>query len=105
MADSHGWTLDQINIYTLRPIDTDAEAQYTVLEPSEVELSETMQLIFAEVDRVKPARVVFDSLSEMRLLAESPLRYRRQILSMKRHFAGRGCTVMLLTIARAKRKI
>jgi len=70
--------------------------QYTMFHPSEVELSETTKAILADVDRLKPSRVVFDSLSEMRLLAGNPLRYRRQLLALKQFFVGRKCTVVLL---------
>src|SRR6202041_3870824 len=63
---------------------------------SDVELEETMRVLLAEVDRVKPQRVVFDSLSEIRLLAQTPMRFRRQLLSLKQYFAGRGSTVLLL---------
>jgi circadian clock protein KaiC len=70
--------------------------QYTMFHPSEVELGETTQKILADVERIKPARVVFDSLSELRLLAGNTLRYRRQILALKRFFGGRKCTVLLL---------
>ena len=72
------------------------DEQYTVFHPSEVELSETTRRILDEVERVKPTRIVFDSLSELRLLAGSALRYRRQILALKQFFAGRRCTVLLL---------
>ena len=67
-----------------------------MFHPSEVELGETTKTILADVERVKPARVVFDSLSELRLLAGNPLRYRRQILALKQFFSGRKCTVLLL---------
>jgi circadian clock protein KaiC len=67
-----------------------------MFHPSEVELSETTKTILADVERIKPARVVFDSLSELRLLAGNPLRYRRQILALKQFFNGRRCTVLLL---------
>ena len=98
VADSHGWSLAGITIReliasedSLRPDD-----QYTMFHPSEVELSETTKAILADVERIKPARLVFDSLSEFRLLAGSPLRYRRQILALKQFFGGRRCTVLLL---------
>ena len=67
-----------------------------MFHPSEVELASTTQLILADVERLKPARVVFDSLSELRLLAGTALRYRRQILALKQFFATRDCTVVLL---------
>ncbi len=67
-----------------------------MFHPSETELGETTQAVLREFERVKPKRVVFDSLSEMRLLAQNSLRYRRQILALKQFFAGRGCAVLLL---------
>jgi circadian clock protein KaiC len=72
------------------------DTQYTVFHPSEVELSDTMNTVLATLERVRPRRVVFDSLSEMRLLARDPLRYRRQILALKQFFVGHDCTVLLL---------
>ena len=97
VAASHGWTLDGVAVHelgsdeALRP-----DSQYTAFHPSEVELGDTMSSVFQLLDRVRPRRVVFDSLSEMRLLARDPLRYRRQILALKQSFVGRGCTVLLL---------
>jgi circadian clock protein KaiC len=95
---SHGWSIESLQIYEMAPAEDDLspEAQYTVFHPSEVELADTMTAILEQVDATKPRRVVFDSLSELRMLARDPLRYRRQILSLKRHFAGRNCTVLLL---------
>ncbi len=95
---SHGWSLEGTHIHELVPPEESlrSEEQYTLFHPSEVELTETTHVILAEVERVKPARIVFDSLSEMRLLAGTPLRYRRQILALKRFFAGRNTTVLLL---------
>src|SRR6202020_1435276 len=72
------------------------DSQYTLFHPSEVELGETTRRLMEAVDAVKPSRLVFDSLSEMRLLARDPLRYRRQILAFKHFFIGKGCTVLLL---------
>jgi circadian clock protein KaiC len=98
VAASHGWNLDGVTIRELIPSE-DAllpGEQYTMFHPSEVELSETTKKILADVDEVKPVRLVFDSLSELRLLAGNPLRYRRQILALKQFFAGRRCTVLLL---------
>jgi circadian clock protein KaiC len=97
-AASHGWSLDGITIYELVPADAGlrADEQYTMFHPSEVELSQTTAAILQEVERLKPRRVVFDSLSELRLLAGNPLRYRRQILALKHYFSGRDCTVLLL---------
>jgi circadian clock protein KaiC len=98
VADSHGWSLGKIGIMELAPSEgeLDPGEQYTVFHPSEVELSETTKKILQEVERTKPTRLVLDSLSELRLLAGNPLRYRRQILALKQFFAGRGCTVLLL---------
>ena len=72
------------------------DSEQSILHPSEVELGETTRGVMAAVERLKPTRVVFDSLSEMRLLAQNPLRYRRQVLALKRFFAARGCTVLML---------
>ncbi len=98
VARSHGWSTDSLQIYEMVPPQDDliGEEQYTVFHPSEVELADTITAILEQVDLVKPQRVVFDSLSELRMLARDPLRYRRQILALKRHFAGRACTVLLL---------
>lgn len=95
---SHGWSLDGINVRELVPSENSLrpDEQYTMFHPSEVELSETTKTILADVEQIKPARVVFDSLSELRLLAANPLRYRRQILALKQFFVGRNCTVLLL---------
>lgn len=98
VAHSHGWSLDQLEVFELVPPEAglELEREQTLLHPSEVELGETTQLIFDRVAAVTPVRVVFDSLSEMRLLARNSLRYRRQILALKHFFTGRKCTVLLL---------
>lgn len=98
VAASHGWSLDDIAIRQLVPSAENLlpDDQYTMFHPSEVELSETTKTILEDVERTKPARVVFDSLSELRLLSGNPLRYRRQILALKQFFSGRNCTVLLL---------
>ena len=98
VARSHGWSLDNIDIYDLAlPVEgADEDAHYTLYHPSEVELGETTRAVFDQVERTKPRRIVFDSLSEMRLLARDPLRYRRQVLALKQFFIGRHCTVLLL---------
>ena len=98
VAASHGWSLDRIALRELVPSEESLQPdqQYTMFHPSEIELGEATRQLLAEVDRLKPKRVVFDSLSELRLLAGNPLRYRRQILALKQYFAGRRCTVMLL---------
>ena len=98
VARSHGWPLETIEIVELSAIDQQlaAEAQNTLFHTSEVELTETTNLLLDAVERVKPTRVAFDSLSELRLLSQTPLRYRRQILAFKQYFAGRNCTTLLL---------
>lgn len=95
-AASHGWSLEGIEIFELASTEqTDGEA-YTLFHPAEIELNRTVETVLAVVDRIAPARVVFDSLSEMRLIARDPLRFRRQILALKQFFVGRGSTVLLL---------
>ena len=98
VARSHGWSLDGIRLLELVAPEDELEPdnQYSMFQPSEVELNETTKAILSEVERIKPKRVVIDSLSEMRLLAQNPLRYRRQILGLKQFFIGRECTVFLL---------
>lgn len=98
IGKSHGWTLEGIQIRELIPSERSLapDDQYTVFHPAEVELTETTMHILQDVEKLKPRRVVFDSLSELRLLAGNPLRYRRQILALKQFFAGRKCTVLLL---------
>lgn len=94
---SHGWTLDGIELFELVSEDgLDPDSEQSILDPSEVELGETIAGVMECVDRLRPARVVFDSLSEMRLLAQNSLRYRRQILALKQYFSTRQCTVLLL---------
>lgn len=97
-AASHGWSLDDIEIVELiaEEHDFDSDSQVTMYPAAEVELHETTKRILAAVERVDPNRVVFDSLSELRLLAQSSLRYRRQILAFKQFFIGRACTAILL---------
>src|ERR1700722_424298 len=98
VAASHGWSLAKIRLYELSAIEDQLlrEADNTFFHPSEVELNRTSSALLDEVKRVKPMRVVLDSLSELRMLAETPLRYRRQILQLKQYFAGQKCTVLLL---------
>lgn len=97
VARSHGWSLDGIEIYELgSSIALDMAADQSVLHPSELELGETAESILERVRTVDPERVVIDSLSELRLLAQDSLRYRRQILALKRFFASRRCTVLML---------
>jgi circadian clock protein KaiC len=94
----HGWTLAGIDVFELVPPEAslDPEQELTLFHPAEMELSETTKNILDRVIAINPKRVVFDSLSEMRLLSQNSLRYRRQILALKNFFAGRRCTVMLL---------
>jgi circadian clock protein KaiC len=98
VAESHGWNLKGISIRELVPTAATLQPseQYTVFHPSEIELSDTTKRILADVEEIKPTRIVFDSLSELRLLAGNPLRYRRQILALKQYLAGKRCTVILL---------
>jgi circadian clock protein KaiC len=98
-AASHGWALgDNIDVFELLPPESllDAEQQQSLLYSSDLELGETTKQIFEAVERTKPRRVVLDSLSEIRLLAQSSLRYRRQILAIKHYFAQFNTTVMML---------
>lgn len=97
-AHSHGWTLDGVEIIELisDDRDLDGDGELTMYHPSEVELTDTTKRLLQAVERLKPHRMVFDSLSELRLLAQSSLRYRRQILALKQFFTGRQCTVLLL---------
>ena len=97
VADSHGWSLDPITIFEYSANDgLTAEDTSTLFHPSEVELGEATRRLLEEVARVKPQRLVIDSLSEIRLLAQSPLRYRRQILGLKHFFGTQQCTVLML---------
>jgi circadian clock protein KaiC len=98
VAQRHGWSLDKIDIFELVPPEAtlDPQRELTVLHPAELELSETTKLVFERIATLNPTRVVFDSLSELRLLAQNPLRYRRQVLALKHYFSQRECTVVLL---------
>jgi len=97
VARSHDLKLDGIRILELKPNEQDLkpEGQYTVFHPAEVELNDRVQTIMKEVDEHRPDRVVIDGLSEVRMLAKDPLRYRRQVLSLKESAPG-NCTVLLL---------
>lgn len=97
VAASHGWSLDSLQIHELVSEDgLDQDAEQSILHASEVELNETVNEVIAKVKAHAPQRVVFDSLSEMRLLSQDALKYRRQVLALKQHFSNRGCTVLLL---------
>lgn len=97
VAHSHDFSLDGIDLYEMVAEEQfGSEYEQTLLHPSEVELGETIRAIFDLVEKNNPNRVVLDSLSELRLLAQNPLRYRRQILALKHFFARRNCTVLML---------
>lgn len=98
VAQSHGFDLSKIEVFEVKPpeLETMGSDQYTVFHPSEVELIDVMQNILTKVEKFKAGRIVFDSMSEVRMLARDPLRYRRQILSLKQFFVGRNSTVLLL---------
>ena len=98
VARSHGWSLDDIPLLELSAIENllRPEAQTTVFRPSEVELAKVSELVLEHTRKANPARVVFDSLSEFRLMADTALRYRRQLLNLKQQFANYQSTVLLL---------
>jgi circadian clock protein KaiC len=105
IAASHGWSIESIDVFEMSPDEKELkpEAQYTVFNPSDLELADTTAAVLAEVERLQPTRLVLDSLSELRMLARDSLRYRRQILGLKRYFAGRNCTVLFLDDRTAER--
>jgi len=97
VASSHGWSLDGVELCELTPPDFEGDSnRQTMFRPSDVELGETVRLLFDQIERTNPARVVIDSLSEMRLLAQNPLVYRRQIFALKHFLAQRTSTVLVL---------
>ena len=98
VARTHGWSLDGIEIFELIPpeLSLDQEREQSIVYASDLELGETVQMVKDEVERAAPDRVVFDSLSEIRLLAQGALRFRRQVLALKHFFAQHGCTVLFL---------
>jgi len=106
VAQRHGWSLAGVDVFELVPSETtlDPSQELTILQPSEMELSETSQLIFEKVEELNPTRIVIDSLSELRLLAQSALRYRRQVLALKHFFSSRKSTVILLDDLTAQQK-
>src|SRR5438552_11300787 len=106
VARSHGWSINKIPVLDLYAVENllRPEAQTTVFHPSEVELAKVSQLMLDEVRKVQPVRVAFDSLSEFRLMAETALRYRRQLLMLKQQFAKFKSTVLLLDDKMDKRE-
>lgn len=98
VAQSHGMEPAGLHIHEVLPTEDllAAEQQYTTFHPSEVEMAGTLRTILGVVEQLKPSRIVLDSLSELQLLADSPLRYRRQVLALKQFFSTRLCTVLLL---------
>jgi circadian clock protein KaiC len=98
VAASHNWNISKLHMLELGSIEEQLkpEAQNTVFYPSEVEMNQTMNVLYTEIERIKPDRIVFDSISEMRMLADDSLRYRRQMLALKQFFARQNCTVLLL---------
>lgn len=98
VAATHGWDLTGIEIFELVPpeLSLDPDREQSIVYASDLELGETVQMVKDEVERIAPARVVFDSLSEIRLLAQGALRFRRQVLALKHFFAQHGCTVLFL---------
>ena len=96
IAASHGWSLDGIEIQQLAPVPRGGGEEYTLYHPAEVELADLTKTVLQRADQVQPTCVVIDSLSELRLLARDPLRYRRQVLGLKGYFADRGATVLVL---------
>ena len=89
-AASHGWSLDGIDIYELVPpeLSLDPAQEQSVVYAADLELGETVRMVMAELERVRPARVVFDSLADIRQLAQSGLRYRRQVMALKYYLAA-----------------
>lgn len=98
VAQTHGWDLSGIEIFELIPpeLSLDSEREQSIVYASDLELGETVRMVMDEVERVAPARIVFDSLSEIRMLAQGPLRFRRQVLALKHYFAKLNCTVLFL---------
>jgi circadian clock protein KaiC len=98
VAISHGWDLSKLHITELVPSEQNlsADSQLTVFNPSELELGETTEALLDAVKSLRPQRLVVDSLSELRLIAQNGLRYRRQVLALKQYFADRDCTVLML---------
>src|SRR3954470_9070781 len=93
VAAAHGFSMDGVTVHEVIPEEslTNPDEQYTVLDPSEVEFGETNNFILEMIEKIRPTRVVLDSLSELQLLSGSALRYRRHVLGLKQYFAKRSC--------------
>jgi circadian clock protein KaiC len=98
VAQSHGWSMDGIHVEDIIPNENilHPDHQFTIFHPSEIEMGMTTQRILDAIEKYRPSRVVLDSLSELQLLAESALRYRRQVLALKQYLSGKGCTTLFL---------
>jgi circadian clock protein KaiC len=98
VAAAHGWSLDGIHIHEVLPSESilNPEEQYSIFHPSDVEMGATTKVILDLVEKVRPTRLVLDSLSELRLLAANPLIYRRQVLAFKQFITSRSCTTLFL---------
>lgn len=95
-ARSHGWSLDGIALREVVPAEAQLERQQSVLFPSEAELSQTIEAICEAIRAVGPSRIVIDSMSELRMVANDPMRYRRQIVALKRFLLQQACTTLLM---------
>lgn len=97
-AENHGFSLDGIHVLELLASEESLkpDSRYTMFHPSEVELTETTKTVLAEAEKLRPTRLVFDSLSELRLMAQNSLRHRRQVLALKQFFARQDCTVIFI---------
>src|SRR5260370_3629695 len=98
VASSDGWSLDGIDLIELDSLADrlQEDSEYTVFHPSDVELGETTKRIRVEVERLRPTRVALDSVSELKILSQTTVRYRREILGLKQFFVGKQCTVLVL---------
>ncbi|RZM12297.1 MAG: circadian clock protein KaiC [Sphingomonas sp.] len=98
VAKTHGWDMTGVDIFELVPpeLSLDVDREQSIVYSSDLELGETVNMVMEAVSKVEPTRIVFDSLSEIRLLAQGPLRFRRQLLALKHYFAQRGCTALFL---------
>lgn len=96
IARSHGWSIEGLPIHQLPAAGRASVSPQTMFPPAEIELEETTASLLAEIDRVSPTRLVIDSMSQIRLLARDPFRYRREIVVLKRYFEERGCTALLI---------